>query len=215
MKNKIAIIVLSIAIIAIVGGIGFYFIQKNKAPIDSVENTAPSSQTGTNNQVNSEQSQNKLVTDDFEISLPEGWQKTTPAIGASAMAVKADEQLNDPAAQKINFKSYFAVSYDTLQGKSLSEYLQVVKGQLQQTVPGVVFAQEHDTTINGKAARAFEANLTQQGVNFKILMVAIKGIGDDVWVISFNTLQSTWTEYQETFSDIANSFNLKSKSSNF
>ena len=127
------------------------------------------------------------------------------------MAVNADEQLNDPAAQKINFKSYFAISYDVLQGKSLSEYLQSVKSQLQQTISGAVFAQEHNTTINGKPAWAFEASFTQQGVNFKILMVAVKGVNDDVWVISFNTLQSTWVEYQKVFSDIANSFSLKLK----
>ncbi len=127
------------------------------------------------------------------------------------MAVKVNEQLNDPAAQKINFKSYFAVSYDTTQGKSLSEYVQTVKSQLQQTISGIVFAQEHDTTINGKAARAFEADFNQRGVNFKILMVAIKGMGDDVWVISFNTLQSTWAEYRDTFSDIVSSFSLKLK----
>lgn len=211
MKNKIAIIVLIIVVVAVAAGISFYFIQKNKAPANSVENITLPSQSEVNNQTNSEQSQSKLVTDDFEISLPEGWRKTAPAMGASAMAVKADEQLTDPAAQKINFRSYFAVSYDTLQGKSLSEYLQSVKNQLQQTISGVVFAQEHDTTINDKPARAFEANFTQQGVNFKILMVAVKGAGDDVWVMSFNTLQSAWTEYQKTFSDVASSFRLKLK----
>jgi len=63
--------------------------------------------------------------------------------------------------------------------------------------------------INSRTARAIEADLTQQGVNFKILIVAVKGEGDDVWVISFNTLQSSWMAYQETFSDIANSFKLK------
>jgi len=210
MKNKIAIIVSVIAVVVAVGII-FYFIQKNKAPSNSVENTTPPSQPEVNNQITPEPSQGKLVTDDFEISLPEGWRKTAPAVGASAMAVKADEQLTDPAAQKINFKSYFAVSYDTLQEKSLSEYLQSVKSQLQQTISDAVFAQEHDTTINGKAARAFEASFAQQGVNYKILMVAVQGAGDDVWVISFNTLQSTWTEYQKVFSDIANSFRLKLK----
>ena len=211
MKNKIAIIVLIVVAVVIATTIGFYFIQKNKAPVNSIENTASPSQVGANNQTNSEQPQNKLVTDDFEISLPEGWRKTAPTIGASAMAVKEGEQLNDPAAQKINFRSYFAVSYDTLQGKSLSEYLQGVQSQLQQTITGVVFAQEYDTTINGKPARAFEASFTQQGANFKILMVAVKGVGDDVWVISFNTLQSTWAEYQKSFSDIANSFSFKLK----
>lgn len=211
MRNKIAIIVSIIVIVAIAAVIGFYFIQKNKAPASSIENNMPLRQSGANDQISSEQSQNKLITDDFEINLPEGWRKTAPAMGSSAMAVNADEQLNDPAAQKINFRSYFAVSYDTLQGESLNEYLQGVKSQLQQTISGVVFAQEHDTTINGKAARAFEASFIQQGVNFKILMVAVKGTGDDVWIISFNTLQSAWAEYQKTFSDIAGSFSLKLK----
>ena len=209
MKNKIVIIIIIMVVAVMAIAAGFYFIQKNKLSANPVENTTSAGQFETNNQTSPEQPQNKLATDDFEINIPEGWRQTVPAIGSSAMAVKADEQLNDPAAQKINFRSYFAVSYDTLQGKSLSEYLQVVKSQLQQTISGAVFAQEHDTTINGKVARAFEASFTQQGANFKILMVAVKGVGDDVWVISFNTLQSTWAEYQKAFSDIAGSFSLK------
>jgi len=209
MKNKILIISLIVVAIAVATIIVFYFIQKDKAPVNFVENNAPLNRPGVNNQINVEQAQNKLVTDDFEISLPEGWQKTEPAIGTSAMAVNGDEKLNDLAAQKINFRSYFAVSYDILQGKDLSEYSQGIKSQLQQIISNPVFTQEHDTTINGKAARAFEADFIQQGVNFKILMVAVKGVDDDVWVISFNTLQSSWAEYREIFSDIAGSFSLK------
>ncbi|KKQ96030.1 MAG: hypothetical protein UT22_C0044G0011 [Parcubacteria group bacterium GW2011_GWC2_39_11] len=110
MRNKIAIIVSIIVIVAIAAVIGFYFIQKNKAPASLIENNMPLRQSGANDQISSEQSQNKLITDDFEINLPEGWRKTAPAMGSSAMAVNADEQLNDPAAQKINFRSYFAVS---------------------------------------------------------------------------------------------------------
>ncbi|PIP31564.1 hypothetical protein COX24_02925 [bacterium (Candidatus Gribaldobacteria) CG23_combo_of_CG06-09_8_20_14_all_37_87_8] len=211
MKNKIVIIIIIIVAAVMATAVGFYFTQKNKSSANPVGNTTPAGQFETNDQTNSEQPQNKLITDDFEIILPEGWRQTAPAIGSSAMAVNADEQLNDPAAQKINFKSYFAISYDVLQGKSLSEYLQGVKGQLQQTISDVVFSQEHETTINGKATRALEASFAQQGVNFKILMVAVKGAGDDVWIISFNTLQSSWAQYQETFSNIANSFSLKLK----
>ncbi|MFA5166257.1 MAG: hypothetical protein WC449_03040 [Candidatus Paceibacterota bacterium] len=211
MKNKIVIVILIVAVIAGVAIIGFYFSKQNKQSAGPVENTALPSQTEVNNPISNEQSQNKLITDDFEINLPVGWQKTAPPIGTSVMVVKADEQLADSAAKKINFRSYFAVSYDTTQGKSLSEYIQAIKTQLQQTIPGVIFAQEHDTTINEKPARAFEADFNQKGANFKILMVAVKGSGNDVWVISFNTLQSTWTEYQKTFSDIANSFKLKLK----
>ncbi|MDD5221437.1 MAG: hypothetical protein PHV47_02435 [Candidatus Pacebacteria bacterium] len=209
MKNKILIIILIISIIIIATVIGFYFIKQNKPPANSIENTESLGKTDNDGQINSNHLQNKLVTDDFEITLPVGWQKTEPTIGSSAMAVKIDEQLSDPAAQKINFRSYFAVVYDTMQEKSLEEYIQTTKDQLEQTISNIIFSQEHDATINSQAARAFEADFNQKGIDFKILMVVIKGTNDDVWIISFNTLQSTWTEYKDSFSDIANSFSLK------
>ena len=237
MKNKTIVIILIVLGVALAVLIGIYFIRQNKSPVNPSENAAQQNQNGvpansasenaatnqapasnpegttsapgTNKQTNTEQSQSKLVTDDFDINLPAGWRQTAPAMGASAMAVNVNEHIDDPAAQKINFKSYFAVSYDTLQGKSMSEYEQIVKSGLQQTISNVVFTKEQDMTINGKSAHAIEAELTQQGVNFKILMVIIKGQGDDVWVMSFNTTKSSWEGYKETFYGVANSFNLK------
>ena len=216
MKNKVTIIALIIPGIALVVLVGFYFVKQNKSLINLPQNAMQSNQASTGNQekandgigVNN-QIQNKLVTDDFEVTLPAGWEKTAPAIGASAMAVNRNEKLDDPAAQKINFKSYLAVSYDTLQGKGLSEYLQTVKNGLSQIVSNVVFTNEQDVMINGRSAHALEAELAQQGVNFKILMVVITGQGEDVWVMSFNTIKSSWDGYQETFSDMVQSFSLK------
>ena len=205
MKNKTIVSILIILAVALAVFIGVYFIKQDKP------NPSPNigQQNQNNTSANSTQLQNKIVTDDFEITLPAGWEKTTPAIGTSAMAVKVNENLNDPAAQKINFKSYFAVSYDTLQDKSMSEYLQIVKNGLQQTVPGVIFTKDQDMTINSKSAHAIEAELTQQGVNFKILIVTIAGQGKDVWVMSFNTTKNAWDGYKETFSDVTRSFSLK------
>jgi hypothetical protein len=237
MKNKTVIAVLIILGIILAVLIGIYFIRQNKsltnpsenimqqnqnsvpvnsAPENSATNQMPAlneegttSSAGTNKQTNTEQPQSKLVTDDFDVNLPAGWRQTAPAIGASAMAVNVNESINDPAAQKINFKSYFAVSYDVLQGKSMNEYVQIVKSGLQQSIANVVFTKEQNMTINDKSAHAIEAELTQQGVNFKILMVVVKGQGDDVWVMSFNTTKSSWDGYKETFYGVANSFNLK------
>ena len=216
MKNKVTIIALIILGIALVVLVGFYFVKQNKSLINLPQNAMQSNQASTGNQekandgigVNN-QIQNKLVTDDFEVTLPVGWEKTAPAIGASAMAVNRNEKLDDPVAQKINFKSYLAVSYDTLQGKGMSEYLQTVKNGLSQIVSNVVFTNEQDVMINGRSAHALEAELAQQGVNFKILMVVITGQGEDVWVMSFNTIKSSWDGYQETFSDMVQSFSLK------
>ncbi len=210
MKNKIIICVSIIAIAVVAVLAGLYFIKQNKVLTNSPENIGQQASTGNqNNEAGNQQSQNKLVTDDFDIVLPVGWKKTEPAIGTSAMAINVNEQLNDPAAQKINFRSYFAVSYDTLQGKSMAEYMQTTKYALSQTVSSAVFANEQDVNINGRAVRAVEVELTQQGVNFKILIVAIRGEGDDVWIISFNTIKSSWDGYREIFSNIVRSFNLK------
>ncbi|MFA5098727.1 MAG: hypothetical protein WC461_00710 [Candidatus Paceibacterota bacterium] len=200
MKNKIIVIVLIIVIAVAAVLTSFYFIKQKKTLTNFPENIGQQAPV---------ENQNKLVADDFDIVLPAGWKKTEPAIGTLAMAVNANEQLNDPAAQKINFRSYFAVSYDTLQGKSMAGYMQTIKDSLLQTVSSAVFANEQDVNINGRAVRAVEVELTQQGVDFKILMVAIRGEGDDVWVISFNTIKSSWDGHRETFSNIVRSFNLK------
>ena len=220
MKNKTIVFVLIGLGVILAVLIGVYFFRQNKSAVNSTGSTAQNKTpagsqgkaeggVGTDNQTKTEQTQNKLVTNDFEISLPVDWKQTAPAMGASAMAINANENISDSAAQKINFKSYFAVSYDTLQGKSRSEYLQNVKNGLQQAISSVTFTKAQDTTIGGKFAQAIEVELTQQGVNFKILMVVVAGQGEDVWVISFNTTKSNWCVYKETFYSIANSFNLK------
>ena len=204
--KKTIVSILIIAGVALVIFISVYFTKQNKPAVDSVKNTA---QENPSSQINTEQAQNKMVTDDFEIVVPDGWKQTAPAMGSSAMAVKINENLNDPAAQKINFQSYFAVSYDTFQDKTMSEYVQIVKNGLQQTISGIIFTKDQDMTINGKPAHAMEAELTQQGVDFKILMIAITGEEKDVWVMSFNTTKNSWDIYKETFYSIANSFSLK------
>ncbi len=204
MKKKIIILVFFIIILAILSG--FYFFKQDKY-IDLPENIKNNIEK--NNQLSNEQIQKKLITDDFEITLPMGWEQTVPAIGTSAMAINKEEKSDDPTIQKINFKSYFAVSYDILQGKNLNGYLQNIKNTLSQTISNVVFTNEQDLLVNNKSARAVEAQLTQQGVDFKVLMIVIEGQEDDVWVISFNTTESYWDNYKGIFSDIVKSFILK------
>ena len=156
-------------------------------------------------------SQNKLVTDDFEMVLPQGWIKSDPAAGVSAMAVNADEQLDDPAAEQINFKSYFAVSRDIIEDGGPSEYMKVIENSLREIIPGISFSEERDMEISGRNARAVKAEMNQKGVDFNALMVSIKGDGNDVWTISFSTTKNKWEEYKESFFNVANSFKLKIK----
>ncbi len=104
---------------------------------------------------------------------------------------------------------YFAVSYDTLQGKGVIDYLQTIKNSLSQVVPNVVFTKEQDLTISDRFAHATEAKLTQQGVSLKVLIVVVSGQGEDVWVVSFNTTKSNWDGYRDLFYGVASSFIVK------
>ena len=123
---------------------------------------------------------------------------------------KLNELLEEPIETILeNFKSYFAVSYDTLQGKNMNDYLQTLKNRLSQTIPNIAFTKEQDVTINGNLAYAIEAELTQQGVDFKVLMVVVSGQGEDIWVISFNTVKSNWDSYKDMFYGVASSFIVK------
>lgn len=158
--------------------------------------------------------QSELATDDFSVNLPKGWQRAEAGIGISAMAVNIEENVTDPAAQKINFKTYLAVVYDTLQNRTLGDYLQSAKNGLRQAVPSVVFAKEEELSVNGRPTFTLEAELTQQGVNFYVLMAMIKGEGDDVWVMSFNTVKDSWQEYKKEFYNTINSFTLKKQAEN-
>jgi len=224
MKNKIVIISLIIFAIVLAVLIGVYFIKQDKSAVNPKEitaqenqnnapankNEAPPKNQNENNQISAEQAQNKMVTDEFEVIVPAGWIQTAPAIGTSLMAVNSNENINDPAAQKINFKSYFAISRDVLQGKTIDEYSQTVKNSLQQIVSNVIFTKNQNiAAINGKSANAIEAEMSQQGVDFKVLMAIIRGEGDYVWVFSFNTTKNAWDKYKEIFYNIANSFRLK------
>jgi len=206
MKKKILIVLMVLVVISILAI--FYCLKQNPAVNPEGQNNTPINQNsvGENNQ---EMSQNKLVTDEFEIYLPEGWIQTAPTMGASAMAVNENEQVSDPAVQAINFRSYLAVSYEALQGKSVTEYLQAVKSGLIELVTDIVFTKDQDLTVNGRAAHAIEAEMTQNGVDFSVLLMVIEGEKDDVWVVSFNTTKSNWAGYKDAFYDVANSFNLK------
>jgi type II secretory pathway pseudopilin PulG len=221
--------IIAIIIVVVIAGIGFWVYQSNSVrqnqdEIISVKNNAESqndefiensdqdkelaeNQAETNNTIMGD---NQLVTDDFSMELPDGWKKVVSAAAeVSAMATNLNEIINDAAAQEINFKSYLAVSLDTISGQTMEKYMQSIKAELQKTNPGVVFANENDLIINEKSARAVEVEMTQRGIDFKILIVAVRGNGDDVWVLSYNTVKSSWDGYAEAFADSARSFVLK------
>ncbi len=214
-KNLIYIVVLLTIILGVLAGI--YLIKENKffdnkfigeqieKEIVDLGNGAKDDQ---GNIIDGE-IEKKLITDNFSIDIPEGWRTMTAPMGVSGMVVDANKITTDPAAQKVNFQSYFSVVYDSLQGKNHQEYIDYVKSALSVSFSGVVFFEEKQIIINGRESYALEFEITQQGVDFKVLMVLVMGEGEDVWAISFNTTQKDWNDYKDIFSEIVNSFQIK------
>lgn len=195
MKNKI---LLAIALVIGVSVCVFYYSNQNKAPEDNII------------EENITQEEGKIVTDDFEMNIPEGWESVPDlSMGTSAMAVNKNEKNND-SAEAINFKSYMAVSHENLDGKNLEAYMQDIKNALNQLITEKIsFGNENDVIVNDRNAKALDLEMTQQGVDFKVLIVAIEGDNDDVWAISFNTAKDNWSLYEEEFASAVKSFNIK------
>lgn len=224
-KNKIVLISAFIVIILVILVV-IYILGQNKAAnfdenmitgdIKMQNNEAAGNglqgEAGAGNQteINNTGEKNKLVTGDFSMDLPEGWKGVPNTLTeVTAMAANVNEDINDSAAKTINFKSYLAVSSDLLGGKTMNEYMVSLKNELQAAVPDIVFINENSLTISEKPSRAIEAEMIQQGVNFKVLIIAIQGNDDDVWVLSYNTVKSRWDGYAEAFAASAKSFILK------
>jgi hypothetical protein len=150
-----------------------------------------------------------IVKDDFSILLPEGWIETASPQGVSAMAINAEEEITDPEVEKINFRTYYSVTYDTLQGRTMESYAEYVKDSLGQVLVNVDFIKEEAVELDGRDTYTIEMEIQQQGIDFKVSMFLIKGEGDDLWLVSFNTVQNNWDQYQDLFREIAASFETK------
>ena len=147
--------------------------------------------------------------DGFSVLVPKGWKEAAAPTGVSAMVVNTGEEITDPALQKINFKSYYSVSYDRLGERTREEYIAYIKDMVKQFAPGINFSSEEDLKINGRDIYKLEADITQQGANFKVLIFLIEGNGDDIWNMSFNSGAENWEKNKEIFNKIAESFIAK------
>jgi len=151
-----------------------------------------------------------VIKDAFSLEAPANWLEGASIPGVSLMMVNNSEEISDPAAKKINFRSYFSVSYDQLKEKTLTEYVRWLKEEdLTKLISGINFRDDETITINGRTAAVFKADFRQQGVDFTLLMFVIASGEQDVWLVSFNTLADRSAEYESLFYEIAGSFRVK------
>jgi len=198
MKNKILIIIAILVVLAIGVGIGIYFSKSGQKKGSGSAYGPEATEEGI-----------RLEKEAFSVNMPEGWSEMGAPTGISAMAVNTSEEITDPAAKKINFRTYFSVVYDTLGERSGEVYIQFVRDSLAQTIPGIKITYEQDGKVNNQDAHFLEAEFNQRGIDFKVLLVVVSGKGNDVWIVSFNTPKTSWDKYRDLFYQTTDSFSVK------
>jgi len=218
MKIKLLVVAITIIILTILSIVGFFVYQQITKPVPSTidENQQAA---GENKEFVTEpeiKKETRLIKDDFEITLPPGWQEATaPPEGILAMAIDAEEDISGGLFQKLDFRTNFSVKSDDITKyasvSSFEEYVSSVRTSLIQAVPSIVFVKEEKKPINSVKAIFLECSSTQEDADFKTLLVFVQGNDDIVYAISFNTFQSSWENYQSVFEQIAATFKLKYK----
>jgi len=208
MKNgfsKVLIIAIIAVVLAVGAGIG-YWLGKGGAKTSGNENgQQPLASQKTDQDY---QSDAPYVGDDFTLIPPVGWIRTQISGVLVAYQNSKETHPKGSAAEKVNFKSYFAVSFDKTNGQTLNEIVELVKNQTKGVAPAISFDSVLDGTIGGQPAKVLEASLLMQNINFKVV-IAVAMKGDKYFTISNNTTAEKWPEYQDIFYNVLNSFNFK------
>jgi hypothetical protein len=138
----------------------------------------------------------------YSLVLPSGWQ-TAKEDDEQSIFVNAGEVVVN------NFRTYLSISKDQIQGNTSADYINYLKNQIEQSAPDIQFNNENNFIKDGRDAFAMDSYVRQNNTDFKILTVAVRGNGDDVWVLNFNSLANKWEENAPVFENILNSFQVK------
>lgn len=210
MKIKILVVVITVIILTALSVAGFYVYKQIAKPVPSTidENQQAA---GENKEFVTEPETEKevrLVKDDFEITLPAGWQEATSTYeDFLVLAFDGKEDISGGNFQKLDFRTNISIKSDDLTKYSnldtLEKYIESMKISLIQVFPGIKFIKEEGNIL--------ECETTQEDVDFKTLLVFIEGNNSIIYAISFNTFRSSWEKYKDTFEQVASSFKLKYK----
>jgi len=206
MKNVLIIIIIFIVII-----IAGYFIYTLNKGQDLPEQNGQSASEPDREKIKEEgEPEDKTVLEQgFSIKVPKGWVEQPAPMGVSLMVVDMLSVVMDERARQINFHPYYTVSLDSLQDLELQGYVEILKQGINQVTPGIVFQNEINSEINANEIYAMEGEVIQNEIEFKLLIVLVKGNAKDIWVISFNTTKADWDQNAPQFTDITNSFLIR------
>lgn len=189
--NKKTLIISVILVVVLVAIIAVYFfvlkpsaVENTETPKDVVENEF------------------------YSVKLPEGWIEIDPVFESSAMVIKQEEQINDTNAREISFRSYYSVLQGVYDKENEQEYLKEIKDSLKQSFAGITTTNEETRETDNGKIYFIESKFNQQDIDFRVLL-AVNIKGENIWIISFNTIEEKWEEYKDLFYQVAESFKIK------
>jgi len=144
----------------------------------------------------------EMETSDYSLTLPAGWQTAKEDTEQSIYVNIIEVPVN-------GFRTYLSVSRDKISEGVLSDYFDNLKNEIKKSTAGISFDNENSVKINERDALAVDGYVRQNNADFKILTVAIKGNGNDVWVFNFNSAKDEWEDNAPVFEQILKSFNIK------
>jgi len=146
-----------------------------------------------------------LIKADFKILVPPGWKEVINIPKVLALVVKDDIQ----EGSGNQFQSYYAVTHEFLKDEKFDNYLLKIKDELFSLKPEAKLETEGYRQFNDKNFYTLEISFNENTNKIKGLIVLIPGKNNDLWAITFNTLETNWDKYQALFDQIVASFSLE------
>jgi len=93
----------------------------------------------------------------------------------------------------------------------MGEFIEYIKDELIHSGNEIAVISEESITIDSREAYLIEGELEQQGANFKAFIIIVKGDGDDMWFITFNTALKGSERYKDLVREVVSSFKILSE----
>ena len=200
MKKYFPFVIITVIVIAVVG---LYFATQKANPSTSQENVLANNALALN--TNASPSDQRYQGDGFSLLQPQGWIQGQIPSTLVSFHNNSETHPSGSSAAKINFKSYIAVSFDNLQGKTLEDVNTLTVNNITVAIPTAKVFVTSDETIGGLPAKLSAMELNQQDVDYTVLVFLIDA-GDKYYSLSFNTTTEKWGASKDEFYTIARSF---------
>ncbi|MBI4288280.1 MAG: Ig-like domain-containing protein [Chloroflexi bacterium] len=143
----------------------------------------------------------------FSIQPPRGWLKDDSGTGNAIVVFKsaeADLVSGQPFVANIN------VIKDSIQDQDFGAYVQAVKQLLPQLTPGAQLTSDTEVALGTIKGRLLEWVMPQSGINLKVFTLLAPGQVNqqDIFVVTFTTVESVWSKYREAAQQSLTSFRV-------